>query len=509
MLLLNGKRCLNKEDSLEVLHRVGGTVDKQVKHWMEGLKSGDLSAAFLAHHCFESIDIQEKNLNALVYQDRSATISIAEAADARLRRRENTPMLGIPFIIKDNFNWSGHPSRHGSHITDSYIAPYNATVLKRLLEAGAVPIAKARMDEFAMGSSGEYCIDGPTKNPWDLSRSPGGSSSGATVSVAAGYVPFALGTDTGGSVRLPASFCNLTALRPTYGVLSRYGVTSMASSLDQVGPIARSAKDLAIGFSMMVGRDELDSTSVDLPHSENLQDLKPSKLRGLKIGVPSEYFESGLEPGVGDRLKEALIQFERQGSVLVEISLPHTRYAIDSYYILNTAEVSSNLARFDGVRYGSRRPGNDFSEMISHTRSEGFGMEAKRRILLGAFCLSRGHFEEFYQKAQKVRTLISKDFQQAFDKVDIIAIPTSPFTAFSLGEKLLDPLAMALCDIFTVTTSLASLPTLALPVGLSKGLPVGMQILGPALTDVKILEIAAAFQEVTVHHLSFPPSIIP
>lgn len=477
-----------------------GMRDYQMTEWRQGLDCGDLSSFFLAQQCLENIETREKQLNALSHTDRTATLSAALAADKRLRSGEKNPVLGLPFVMKDNFNWRFHPTRHGSHITDGYKAPFHATVIQRLLDAGAVPIGKAAMDEFAMGSSGEYCADGPTKNPWNLSRSPGGSSSGSAVSVAADYAPFALGTDTGGSVRLPAAFCNLTALRPTYGVLSRYGVNAMASSLDQVGPIAWSAKDLALVMAVITGRDALDSTSVDLPRREALRELHPTPLKGMKIGIPDEYFTDGMEPGVRKRLEEALENLEKEGAECIRISLPHTRYALDTYALINTAEVSSNLARFDGVRYGNRKSAEDLAGLIGNTRAAGFGMEAKRRILLGAFCLSRGHVDEFYLRAQKVRTLIGRDFQEAFKKVDVIAAPTSPCTAFPLGEKLTDPLAMMLADIYTATTPLASLPTLTLPVGLSEGLPVGMQLMGRAMEDVKLLETAAAFQEITSHH---------
>jgi aspartyl-tRNA(Asn)/glutamyl-tRNA(Gln) amidotransferase subunit A len=381
-----------------------------------------------------------------------------------------------------------------------YRAPYDATVVRRLLEAGAVPLAKANMDEFAMGSSGEYSAFGPTRNPWDPARVPGGSSSGSVVAVAAGYAPFALGSDTGGSVRLPGSFCNVTALRPTYGVLSRYGVTAMASSLDQVGPVAGSALDLAAGFSVMAGLDPLDSTSIDLPSACRLAELRPARLQGLRIGLPREYFAEGIEPGVRAALDAALATLAAQGAELVELSLPHTGYAIDTYYLINTSEVSSNLARYDGVRYGDRSPADTLRGMIADTRDRGFGPEAKRRILLGAFCLSKGYYDAFYLKAQKTRTLITRDFQEAFRQVDVLATPVCPHTAFPLGDRTADPLSMYLSDVFTVTPSLAALPALSMPAGFAEGLPVGLQLIGPSRSDVRLLEVAHAFQQVTSHH---------
>ena len=323
------------------------------------------------------------------------------------------------------------------------------------------------------------------------------------MAVAAGYVPFALGTDTGGSVRLPGSFCNVTALRPTYGVLSRYGVTAMASSLDQVGPVASTAQGLAAGFSVMAGRDPLDATSIDLPGRERLAGLSPHPLRGLRIGLPREYFGDGIHPGVRAALEEALQVLERQGAERIEVSLPHTRYAIDTYYLISTAEVSSNLARFDGVRYGHRA--DHLPGMVARTRDGGFGPEAKRRILLGAFCLSKGYYEAFYLKAQKARTLITRDFTEAFGAVDLLLTPVCPTTAFPLGDKTSDPLAMYLSDVFTVTPALAALPALSVPAGFAGGMPVGMQLIGPPLADVFLLEVAHAFQQLTRHHTLPPP----
>ena len=472
--------------------------------WREGLAAGDLSAEFLALGAMDRMDRLDGRLNAILHRDREATLRAARAADLRLARGERGPMLGIPVVFKDNLNWKGAPVSNGSRIMKGYLAPYSATVVQRLLDAGAVPMAKANMDEFALGSSGEHSASGPTRNPWDLALVPGGSSSGSVVAVAAGYVPFALGTDTGGSVRLPGSFCNVTALRPSYGVLSRYGVTAMASSLDQVGPVAASARDLAAGFSVLAGADPLDATSLDLPGRERLADLRPRDLKGLRIGLPREYFGEGIEAGVRTVTEAALRLLADQGADLVEVSLPHTAYAIDTYYLLNTAEVSSNLARFDGVRYGRRAEGDTLDGMIARTRDEGFGPEAKRRILLGAFCLSKGYYEAFYLKAQKARTLIARDFEAAFAQVDLLATPVSPTPAFPLGARLTEPLAMYLSDVFTVTPALAGLPALSMPAGFTSGLPVGLQLIGPALADVLLLEAAHAFQQLTQHHAEVP-----
>ncbi len=363
-----------------------------------------------------------------------------------------------------------------------------------------------------MGSSGEHSVFGPTRNPWDTSRVPGGSSSGSIVSVSANYVPFALGTDTGGSVRLPASFCNVTALRPTYGVLSRYGITSMASSLDQVGPVASNARNLAAGLSVIAGKDPLDSTSMDLPDRERLVDLKAGNLKGLRVGLPKEYFENGIDPGVRQVIGTAIHDLASEGAELVDVSLPTTSYAIETYYLICTSEVSSNMSRFDGVRYGLRENGQSLHGMISETRDKGFGPEVKRRILLGAFCLSKGYYDAYYLKALKARTLIARDFTEAFKKVDVLLTPVSPTVAFKIGSKLQDPMSMYMADVFTVTSSLAALPCLSIPAGFAapadepqKALPVGLQLIGPSLSDVKLLEWAWAFQSVTDHHRKSPP----
>lgn len=474
--------------------------------WRGGLDAGDLSSESLVRAAFDRIRTQDGTLHAILAVDEPRSLELAREADERLRAGERTPVLGLPVILKDNLHWSGLPVTCGSRVLEGYIAPYDATVVRRLVEAGAVPIAKANLDEFAMGSSGEYSAFAPARNPWDTSRVPGGSSSGSVVAVAAGYAPLALGSDTGGSVRLPAGFCNATALRPTYGGLSRHGLTAMASSLDQVGPIARSARDLALAFGVMAGADPMDSTSVDLPECERLADLRPLDLKGLRIGLPKEYFTDGLEPGVSELLAAALRVFEGQGARLVEVSLPHTRYAIDTYYLLCTSEVSSNLSRFDGVRYGLREPAPEggVPEMIARTRDAGLGDEVKRRILLGTFCLSKGYYDAFYLKALKARTLIAADFQSAFEEVDILASPVSPGTAFPFGAKTDDPLSMYLADIFTVPTALAGLPCLSMPAGFTGGLPAGIQLIGPALSDVRLLEAAHAFQSLTRHHLEIP-----
>lgn len=479
--------------------------------WRRGLDAGDLSATFLVHASLDLMAKQEKRLQALLHRSEAKSLSLAAEADAHLLQGKRSPMLGIPIVIKDNIHWKDVPTSNGSRMTAGSLSSYTATVLARMLQAGAIPIAKANMDEFAMGSSGEHSAFGPARNPWDLSRTPGGSSSGSVASVASGYAPFALGTDTGGSVRLPASFCNVTALRPTYGVLSRFGVTAMASSLDQVGSIAGSAEDLAAGFSVMVGADPLDATSVALPDANRLFPLQPRTLRGLRIGLPKECFGPGLEPAVRDVLGTAIQQLASEGAEPVEVSLPHATYAIETYYLICTSEVSSNMSRFDGVRYGLRQDAATLHGMMADSRDRGFGPEVKRRVLLGAFCLSRGYYDAFYLKALKARTLIARDFAEAFREVDVLLTPVSPTLPFKLGSKTQDPLAMYLADIFTVPASLAALPCLSLPAGFSgataehPSLPIGMQLIGPALSDVKLLEWGHAFQLITDHHRKSPP----
>lgn len=472
----------------------------------EGLAAGDLSAEGLVRASLTRVQAKEPVLGALCATDEPRSLDLARAADVRIRSGERGPVLGLPIVLKDNLHWRGVPCRSGSRALETYTAPYDATVVARLLEAGAVPVAKANMDEFAMGSSGEFSAFGPTRNPWDPTRVPGGSSSGSAAAVAAGYAPLALGSDTGGSVRLPASFCNLTALRPTYGVLSRHGVTAMASSLDQVGPLARSAEDVAALLSVMAGADPLDATSVELPRREALWPLVAAPLAGLRIGLPAEYFGEGLEPGVRAAVTAALQVFQEAGAVLTPLSLPHTRYAIDTYYLVCTSEVSANLSRFDGLRFGlsARKAGQPLPELMAFTREAGFGPEAKRRILLGTFCLSKGHYEAFYLKALKARTLIRQDFLDAFQQVDVLAAPVSPTVAFPLGAKLSDPRAMHLADAYAVGAPLAGLPALAFPAGFSEGLPVGLQLMGPSLSDVRLLEIAQAFQDRTDFHLRTP-----
>lgn len=476
-----------------------------LKELGEGLAAGDLAAETLIEQSTLRIRALDPKLKAILHLDAVGAERSAAAAGRRHRRGEKGRLLGLPFAAKDNIAVTGMPMTCGSRILDGYHPPADATVVRRLRAAGAVPLAKASLDEFAMGSSGEYSAFGPARNPWDPSRTPGGSSSGPAVAVAAGYVPFALGTDTGGSVRLPASFCNLTALRPTYGVLSRSGVAAMASSLDQVGPIARDAEGVAMVLGAISGRDPQDATSIDLPDADCLGELQPASLKGLRIGLPREYFGPGLETGVEEVLRKALDTLRAEGADLVEVSLPSTEFAIETYYVACTAEVSSNLSRYDGVRFGQRVEAERIQDLIASTRDAGFGDEAKRRILLGAFCLSKGHYDDYYLKALQARTLIRRDFEQALAGVDLLATPASPTVAFPLGERTDDAMSMYLSDIFSVAPALAALPCLSAPAGFTGGLPVGMQLIGRPLADVHLLSVAHAFQQVTCHHLARPP----
>ncbi len=479
--------------------------------WREGLDRGDVCAQDLARASLDAMEAHDGRLNAILWVDREAVMEAARQADLRLGRGERNPVLGAPVVLKDNFSLAGAPMTCGSRMLEGYRPPQDATVVERLKRAGAVPLAKANLDEFAMGSSGEYSAFGATRNPWDPSRVPGGSSSGSVVAVAAGYAPLALGSDTGGSVRLPAAFCGATALRPTYGVLSRSGLAAMASSLDVPGPVARSAADVARCLSVMAGRDPRDATSTDLPGVEGLEPLRPAELRGLRIGLPKEYHGPGVEAGVRAAVDSALEVLESAGAVLCEVSLPHTEVALDAYYLLCTSEVSSNLSRYEGARFGPGSPGATFREAAEAARDAGLGPEVKRRILLGAFCLSRGWYEAYYLKAQRARALVCRDFERAFASVDVLATPTSPFLPFELGARSTDPLAMHLADAYSVAGPLASLPCLSMPAGFapspsdpSRRLPVGLQLIGPALGDVRLLEIAHAFQLATDHHRQSP-----
>jgi len=457
--------------------------------------SGKVSAREVASFFLDRIARLDPKIHAFLHVDRDWTLSLADAVDRkRAARKPLGPLAGVPVALKDILCTKGVRTTCGSRILENFVPPYNATCVEKLLAADAVFVGKANMDEFAMGSSTENSAYGPTANPWDTSRIPGGSSGGSAAAVAARMATVAIGSDTGGSIRQPAALCGVVGLKPTYGRISRYGLVAFASSLDQIGPFTTNVPDAARVLGVISGHDALDSTSIPAPVDDYEAAL--AGVRGLRIGVPKEYFTEGLDPEVESRVREALKVLESLGATLVDVTLPHTPYAVAAYYIVCTAEASSNLARYDGAHYGFRQKGtSDIIELYSRTREAGFGPEVKRRIMLGTFVLSSGFYEAYYTKGLKVRRLIKQDFDAAFEKVDVIAGPTSPTAAFKMGEKASDPLAMYLCDIFTISTNLAGLPGISVPCGFaSGGLPVGLQFMGKVLDEKTVLRVAAAYE---------------
>src|SRR2546421_6369225 len=415
---------------------------------------------------------------------------VAEAAGPDGAR---APLQGVPLAVKDLFCVRGVPSQAASRVLDGYRPPYTATVVERILAGGAPLLGKTNQDEFAMGSSNENSGYGPVQNPWDRERVPGGSSGGSAAAVAAGLVPWAIGTDTGGSIRQPAALCGIVGMKPTYGAVSRYGMIAFASSLDQCGPLTRDVTDAALLFRHMVGRDPCDSTSLDFPEDVALPTAE--RLEGLRFGVPPELSGEGVEPGVREVFERTVALVEELGGAVEEVALPHSPHGIAAYYVLAPAEASANLARYDGVRYGPRNGNGDLLSMYEETRARGFGAEVKRRIMLGTYALSSGYYEAYYGRAQRVRTKIADDFRTAFDRVDLIVTPTSPTVAFKLGERTDDPLAMYLSDYCTVPMPLAGIPAISIPAGLSHGLPVGIQLTGPAFSENRIFEAAYALEQ--------------
>ena len=405
----------------------------------------------------------------------------------------DSPLGGVPVAVKDLFCTEGVPSAAASKILEGYRPPYTATAVQRLLDAGAPMLGKTNMDEFAMGSSNENSGFGPVENPWDRGRVPGGSSGGSAVAVAAGLAPWAIGTDTGGSIRQPAALCGIVGLKPTYGSISRYGMIAFASSLDQAGPLTRDVTDAALLLRHMVGTDRMDSTATG--HTERIELPSAERLDGVRVGVPPELTGDGLEPGVREVFEATLKLVEDLGATVQEVGLPHSGHAISAYYVIAPAEASANLARFDGVRYGNRAGNGDLRSLYEQTREEGFGPEVKRRIMLGTYALSSGYYDAYYGSAQRVRTKIADDFRVAFDSVDVIVTPTSPTVAFGLGERTADPLAMYLSDVLTVPMSLAGIPAISIPGGLADGLPVGIQLAGPAFSENRVLDAAHALEQ--------------
>jgi aspartyl-tRNA(Asn)/glutamyl-tRNA(Gln) amidotransferase subunit A len=460
----------------------------------ELLARREISAQELTRDCLDRIAEIDRRLGAFITLCPREAFKQAAAADQRLQRGNAPALCGIPLAIKDIFLTSGVRTTCASKILGNFVPPYDATVIARLREAGAVFVGKANMDEFAMGSSTENSAFGPTRNPYDLARVAGGSSGGSAAAVAADECLAALGTDTGGSIREPASFCGVVGIKPTYSRVSRFGVVAFASSLDQVGPFAKTARDAAILMNTLAGVDPHDSTCAARPVPDYERALT-GDLRGLRIGVPREYFVEGMQREVEDSVRAALKQFEALGATTVEVALPHSEYAIATYYILATAEASANLARYDGIRYGLRVPADNNIELYNHTRAQGFGPEVKRRIMLGTFALSSGYYDAYYLKAQKVRTLIRRDFEQAFEHCDLIATPVAPSTAFRLGEKMADPLQMYLSDIFTISVNLAGLPGLSIPCGYDDaGMPIGLQLIGAPFGEETMLRTADAYE---------------
>jgi aspartyl-tRNA(Asn)/glutamyl-tRNA(Gln) amidotransferase subunit A len=454
------------------------------------------TATQLAERCFKEIETQNPTINAYLSVSRERALSAAAAVDQLATQGGPLPPLaGVPIGIKDVLVMKGSPATAGSRILEGYRPPYDATVVKRLEAAGAVLVGKLNCDEFAMGSSNENSGYGPVRNPAALDRVPGGSSGGSAAAVAAGMAVAALGTDTGGSIRQPASFCGVVGLLPTYGRVSRYGLIAFASSLDRVGPLTRTVRDAAILLGVIAGHDPLDATSAKLPVPDYVQALE-QPVTGLRVGVPSEYFGDGLDADVRAAIDSAIEQLRAAGCTIRPVSLPHTRYAIPTYYLVATAEASANLARFDGVRYGFRaKDANALTDMYRQSREIGFGAEVKRRILLGTYALSAGYYDAYYKKAQQVRTLLTRDFLTAFEQVDVLITPTAPTPAFKLGEKTADPLSMYLADIYTVTASLAGICGISVPCGKSsEGLPIGAQILGKHFDEATVLRAAQAVE---------------
>jgi len=471
------------------------------------LAAKKISSVELTRLCLERIGRLNGELNAFIWPEKTQDFALAQArrADERRACGDAGPLTGIPIAFKDIYCTKGIHTTCGSKMLETFVSPYDAHVVEQFDRAGSVLLGKCNMDEFAMGSSNESSHFGPVHNPWDRRRVPGGSSGGSAAAVAARLAPAATGTDTGGSVRQPAAFSGVCGLRPTYGLVSRYGLVAFASSLDQAGPIARSAADLALLIGVMAGFDARDSTSVERPKEDYSKKLD-LKLQGLRIGFPKEYFGDGIEPGVRQAVDEAVRWFESQGARKVELAMPNTKLAVPVYYVIAPAEASSNLSRFDGVRYGHRaKQYKDLNDMYARTRDEGFGAEVKQRILVGTYVLSHGYYDAYYLQAQKLRRLIARDFAAAFERCDLVLGPTAPSTAFEIGANADDPVQMYLGDIFTVPQPLAGLPALSIPCGFdAKGLPVGLQLTGNYFSEAALLGAAHRYQQATDWHLRVP-----
>jgi len=475
-----------------------------LKELQKGLSNKEFSSVELTSHFIKRI--QNSELNAFITITDDLALEQAQKADTIIASGKMNDLTGIPYAHKDIFCTLGVKTSAGSKILDPFISPYDATVSEKLNNSHAVMLGKANMDELAMGSGNENSFYGPVKNPWDLSKVPGGSSGGSAAAVAAKLTPFSTGTDTGGSIRQPASLCGITGLKPTYGRVSRYGMIAYASSLDQAGPMTQTAEDAAIVLKTIAGFDERDSTSAEKSVPDYEKSLNNS-LKGLKIGIPQEYFSAGLDDGVKQKILDAIKEFESLGATLKEVSLPHSKFAIPAYYIIAPCECSSNLSRLDGVRYGYRcESPKDLSDLYIRSRSEGFGDEVKRRIMIGSFALSAGYYDAYYLKALKSRRLISNDFQEVFKEVDVIMGPVSPSTAWDIGSKK-DPVSNYLSDIYTLSVNLAGLPAMSIPAGISDNMPVGLHIIGNYWTEERLLNIAHQFQKQTDWHKKSPKGL--
>ena len=487
-------------------------IKRSVSALSQALATKEISSVELTQLYLDRIKNLNPDINAYITVDTEKSLAQARSADDMRAAGNAKPLTGIPLAQKDIFCSKGWLTTCGSKILGNFVSPYDATVIDRFNAAGAVILGKTNMDEFAMGSSNETSYFGPVKNPWDMTRVPGGSSGGSAAAVAALLAPAATGTDTGGSIRQPAAMCNLTGLKPTYGVVSRYGMIAYASSLDQGGPMARSAEDCAILLNAMAGFDERDSTSLDRPPEDYARDLdKP--LAGLKIGLPKEFFgaseRSGCSPEVMQLAESAIAEYRKLGAETVEVSLPNMKLSVASYYVIAPAEASSNLSRFDGVRYGYRAAEyDDLDDMYAKSRTQGFGPEVKRRILIGTYVLSHGYYDAYYLQAQRIRRLIANDFVEAFKQCDVIMGPTSPSTAFKLGEKASDPVQMYLSDIYTIAVNLAGLPGMSIPCGFADGLPSGLQLIGNYFSEARLLNVAHRYQQATDWHAQLPAGIL-
>ena len=481
--------------------------EKTLAELSQDLQNKAVSSTELTQAYLQRIKEKDATYNSYITVTEDVALEQAKQADQRIASGDTNPLTGIPIAQKDIFCTNGIKTSCGSKMLDNFIAPYDATVIHKFNQAGSVMLGKTNMDEFAMGSSNETSYYGAVKNPWNVETVPGGSSGGSAAVVAARLAPAATGTDTGGSIRQPAALCNLTGLKPTYGRISRYGMIAFASSLDQAGPMTRTAEDAALMLNVMAGFDPKDSTCVDKSVPDYSADLNNS-LSGLKIGLPKEFFEKGMDSDVAKNIEAAIDVYKKAGAEIIEVSLPNSGLSVPAYYVVAPAECSSNLSRFDGVRFGYRCENPvDLEDMYKRSRGEGFGDEVKRRIMVGTYALSTGFYDAYYVKAQKIRHLISDDFKQAFKKVDVIMGPTTPTTAFKIGEKTNDPVTMYLSDIYTIAVNLAGLPGMSIPAGFANGMPVGLQIIGNYFDESRLLNVAHQFQQITDWHTKVPNNI--